>query len=196
MYRLLAIAGENRERRRQRTHPARKTPELIARRPNAVWSWDITKLQGPERGIYYELFMVIDIFSRYVVGWMVSPAETGEVAEAFIADTLARHSIEAESPDPEARGTARCGAVCPYEPHCRAHRRGSQARERGQGLARRRPCHPASCTAGGGGDPGPDRRVLHRRPGHACNSGVRRRTPRRGGRRGQGLLVRPDRRAV
>ena len=51
MYRLLAIAGENRERRRQRTHPARQKPELIARRPNQVWSWDITKLQGPERGV-------------------------------------------------------------------------------------------------------------------------------------------------
>jgi putative transposase len=94
MYRLLAVAGENRERRRQRTHPARKKPELIARRPNEVWSWDITKLQGPERGVYYELFVIIDIFSRYVVGWMVSPAETGELAEAFIADTLARHGIE------------------------------------------------------------------------------------------------------
>jgi putative transposase len=94
MYRLLTIAGENRERRRQRTHPARKKPELIARRPNQVWSWDITKLQGPERGVYYELFVIIDIFSRYVVGWMVSPAETGELAEAFIADTLARHGID------------------------------------------------------------------------------------------------------
>jgi putative transposase len=94
MYRLLAIAGENRERRRQRTHPARKKPELIARRPNQVWSWDITKLQGPERGIYYELFVIIDIFSRYVVGWMVSPAETGELAEAFIADTLALQGID------------------------------------------------------------------------------------------------------
>jgi putative transposase len=93
-YRLLAIAGENRERRRQRTHPARKRPELIARRPNQVWSWDITKLQGPTRGIYYELFVIIDIFSRYVVGWMVSPAETGELAEAFIADALARHGVE------------------------------------------------------------------------------------------------------
>ncbi len=93
MYRLLAMAGENRERRRQRTHPAKKRPELIARRPNQVWSWDITKLQGPERGIYYELFVVIDIFSRYVVGWMVSPAETGELAEGFIADTLARQGI-------------------------------------------------------------------------------------------------------
>jgi len=94
MYRLLAVAGENRERRRQRTHPAKKKPELIARRPNQVWSWDITKLQGPERGVYYELFVIIDIFSRYVVGWMVSPAETGELAEAFIADTLARHGID------------------------------------------------------------------------------------------------------
>jgi putative transposase len=94
MYRLLAIAGENRERRRQRTHPAKKKPELLARRPNQVWSWDITKLQGPTRGTYYELFVIIDIFSRYVVGWMVSPAETGELAEAFIADTLATHGID------------------------------------------------------------------------------------------------------
>src|SRR4051794_15943516 len=94
MYRLLAVVGENRERRRQRTHPARKKPELIARRPNEVWSWDITKLQGPERGVYYELFVIIDIFSRYVVAWIVSPAETGELAEAFIADTLHRHGIE------------------------------------------------------------------------------------------------------
>jgi len=94
MYRLLAIVGENRERRRQRTHPARKKPELMATAPNGVWSWDITKLQGPERGVYYELFVIIDIFSRYVVGWMVSPAETGELAEAFIADALARQGIE------------------------------------------------------------------------------------------------------
>ena len=75
------------------TRPAR-SPELIARRPNQVWSWDITKLQGPERGVYYELFVIIDIFSRYVVGWMVSPAETGELAEAFIADALAAHGID------------------------------------------------------------------------------------------------------
>ncbi len=94
MYRLLATAGESRERRRQRTHPAKKKPELIACRPNAVWSWDITKLQGPERGIYYELFVIIDIFSRYVVGWMVSPAETGELAEAFIADALATQAVD------------------------------------------------------------------------------------------------------
>jgi putative transposase len=96
MYRLLRAAGESRERRRQRTHPARKKPELIARRPNAVWSWDITKLAGPERGVYYNLFVIIDIFSRYVVAWMVAPAETGELAEAFIAEAIARQGIARE----------------------------------------------------------------------------------------------------
>jgi putative transposase len=93
MYRLLAAAGENRERRRQRTHPARKKPELIAVAPNQVWSWDITKLAGPERGIYYELFVIIDIYSRYVVAWTVEAAETGEAAEAFIADALDRQGV-------------------------------------------------------------------------------------------------------
>ncbi|HSS55345.1 MAG TPA: IS3 family transposase [Gaiellales bacterium] len=93
MYRLLAGVGESRERRRQRTHPARKKPELIAHRPNQVWSWDITKLQGPQRGLYYQLYVIIDIYSRYVVGWTVAAAETGALAEAFIADTLARHGI-------------------------------------------------------------------------------------------------------
>jgi len=93
MYRLLAIAGENRERRRQRTHPARKKPELIATAPNQVWSWDITKLQGPQRGIYYQLYVIIDIFSRYVVGWTIAATETGELAKQFIDDTLARHGI-------------------------------------------------------------------------------------------------------
>ena len=74
MYRLLAVAGENRERRRQRTHPAKKKPRAHRhRRRTRCGRWDITKLQGPERGVYYELFVIIDIFSRYVVGWMVSP---------------------------------------------------------------------------------------------------------------------------
>ena len=93
MYRLLAVVGENRERRRQRTHPARTKPELIARAPNQVWSWDITKLAGPERGVYYELFVIIDIYSRYVVAWCVAAAETGELAEAFIADALDHQGI-------------------------------------------------------------------------------------------------------
>jgi putative transposase len=94
MYRLLAIAGENRERRRQRTHPAKKKPELIATAPNQVWSWDITKLQGPQRGAFYQLYVIIDIFSRYVVGWTIANTETGELAKEFIADTLTQHGIE------------------------------------------------------------------------------------------------------
>jgi putative transposase len=94
MYRILSSVGENRERRRQRTHPAKKKPELIARKPLQVWTWDISKLRGPERGIYYQLYVIIDIFSRYVVGWMVSAAETGELAEAFIAETLAQHKVD------------------------------------------------------------------------------------------------------
>jgi putative transposase len=93
MYRLLAAAGANRERRRHRTHPAKKRPELVARRPNRVWSWDITKLRGPQRGGYYELFVIIDIYSRYVVAWTVAPAETGELAKDFIADAIAGQGI-------------------------------------------------------------------------------------------------------
>lgn len=84
MYRLLRVAGENRERRRQRSHPANKRPELIATAPNRVWSWDITKLRGPERSVYFELFVIIDIYSRYVIAWCVAPAETGELAKEFI----------------------------------------------------------------------------------------------------------------
>ena len=95
MYRLLAAAGENRERRRQRTHPAKKKPELVARRPNQVWSWDITKLRGPERGVYYELFVIIDIYSRYVIDWTVAAAETGELAKEFIDAAIRAQGIEA-----------------------------------------------------------------------------------------------------
>src|SRR5205085_2765234 len=83
MYRLLAVSGENRERRRQRTHPANKKPELIAEAPNAVWSWDITKLRSTVRSVYFELYVIIDIYSRYVVGWMVAAEETGELAKDF-----------------------------------------------------------------------------------------------------------------
>jgi len=93
MYRIMAAAGETGERRRQRTHPARKRPELIATRPNQVWSWDITKLAGPDRGVYYDLFVIIDIFSRYVVAWTIAPGETGELAADFIADACARQHI-------------------------------------------------------------------------------------------------------
>jgi putative transposase len=96
MYRVLRSKGEIRERRRQATHPARVRPELVARGPNQVWSWDISKLKGPSKGVYYDLYVIIDIFSRYVVGWMVAPTETAELAKAFIAATIKAHGISAE----------------------------------------------------------------------------------------------------
>jgi putative transposase len=94
MYRLLRREGEVAERRRQATHPPRVRPELVARRPNAVWSWDITKLKGPGKGQWYDLYVVLDIFSRYVVAWCVAPAESGELAKALIAEAIARQGVE------------------------------------------------------------------------------------------------------
>lgn len=90
MYRILRERGEVRERRRQAAHPPRVRPELVALAPNEVWSWDITKLHGPVRGVYYDLYVMLDIYSRYVVGWMVAPRESGELAEEFLADAIAR----------------------------------------------------------------------------------------------------------
>ena len=90
MYRLLHAQGESRDRRRQRTHPARVKPQLVATRPNDVWSWDITKLPGPDRGSFFDLYVILDIYSRYAPGWLVAPGESAELAEAFIADTIAR----------------------------------------------------------------------------------------------------------
>jgi len=97
MYRLLRQVGESRDRRRQRTHPARTKPQLLASAPNEVWSWDLTKLPGPARHEFYELYAVIDIFSRYVPGWLVAPAKSAELAEAFIAETIARNGVAPRS---------------------------------------------------------------------------------------------------
>jgi putative transposase len=90
MYRILRASNEVRERRRQATHPPRVRPELVAHAPNETWSWDITKLKGPDRGVYYDLYVMLDIYSRYVVGWQVAARETGELAEEFISDAIAR----------------------------------------------------------------------------------------------------------
>jgi len=92
-YRILRQNGEVRERRRQAAHPAKKKPELVARGPNQCWSWDITKLKGPKRGEYYDLYVVLDIFSRYVVAWCVAPTESGELAKELIADAVLRHQV-------------------------------------------------------------------------------------------------------
>ena len=92
-YRVLRANHQVRERRRQATHPPRARPELVARQPNAVWSWDITKLKGPVKGTWYDLYVVLDIWSRYVVAWCVAPAESGELAKALIEDAVARHKV-------------------------------------------------------------------------------------------------------
>ena len=92
-YRLLRRAGETRERRRQATHPAAVKPELLATGPNQVWSWDITKLHGPAKWTYYYLYVILDIYSRYVTGWMLAPRESAALAEKLIADTCAKQGI-------------------------------------------------------------------------------------------------------
>ena len=93
MYRILAEHGQVRERRNQRRHPAYVKPELVARRPNQVWSWDITKVPGPQRGVYYCLYVALDIFSRYVVGWTLATTESAPIARAMLAEAFARHGI-------------------------------------------------------------------------------------------------------
>lgn len=95
MYRILREHGEVRERRRQATHPAHVKPELLATAANTVWSWDITRLRGPVKRVFYHLYSIIDIYSRYTVGWMVAAREDEYLAERLIADTLAKHNIPA-----------------------------------------------------------------------------------------------------
>src|SRR5438876_1919855 len=93
MYRVLEQQGESRERRDQLTHPPYKKPELLATAPKQLWSWDITKLLGPAKWTYFYLYVILDVFSRYVVGWMVSPGETAALAEQFIRATCDRQGI-------------------------------------------------------------------------------------------------------
>lgn len=93
MYRLLQSCAAARERRNQVRHPGYTNPELLAVMPNQVWSWDITKVKGPVRGTCFHLYVILDIFSRYVVGWMVAEQETAELAEQFMADTAAKERI-------------------------------------------------------------------------------------------------------
>ena len=94
MYRLLAAAHEVRERRHQLRHPRYAAPELLARRPNELWSWDITKLLGPAKWTYFYLYVMLDIFSRYVVGWMVAHRESAALAERFLGESCARQGID------------------------------------------------------------------------------------------------------
>ena len=94
MYRLLQRRGESRERRDQLTHPPYKKPELLATAPNQLWSWDITKLLGPVKWAYFYLYVILDVFSRYVTGWMVAMRESAELAKRLIAESCQKQRIQ------------------------------------------------------------------------------------------------------
>ena len=91
MYRIARAAGQVRERRRLATHPPRVRPELVADGPDQVWSWDVTALKGPDKGCWYKCYVIMDIYSRYVTGWLVAPHEEGDLAKEFIDDAI-RHN--------------------------------------------------------------------------------------------------------
>jgi len=93
MYRLLKRRGESRERRDQLTHPPYQKPELLATAPNQLWSWDITKLLGPAKWTYFYLYVILDVFSRYVTGWMVAMRESAELAKRLIEQSCAKQNI-------------------------------------------------------------------------------------------------------
>ena len=93
MYRILAENSDVRERRRQLRHPAYTKPELLAVTPNQVWSWDITKLKGPAKWTYFYLYVILDIFSRRVVGWCIADAENASVFKELFDDTISKHDV-------------------------------------------------------------------------------------------------------
>ena len=94
MYRVLAENKAVRERRAQRSHPNHPKPEVVARAPNEVWSWDITRLLGPEKWQYFYLYVILDIFSRYVTGWMVADRETAGLAGRLIEEGCLKHGVQ------------------------------------------------------------------------------------------------------
>jgi putative transposase len=96
MYRLLRQRDEVRERRRLARHPAHVKPELVATGPNQVWSWDITKLRGPYKWTWYQLYAILDVYSRYAVGWTVTTHESGRLAEQLIDACLTDEHISCD----------------------------------------------------------------------------------------------------
>jgi putative transposase len=93
MYRILKEHDEVRERRHVRRHPTYSKPELVATGPNQLWSWDITKLPGPAKWVYYYLYVILDVFSRYVVGWLIAEVESAELAERLISESCTRQGL-------------------------------------------------------------------------------------------------------
>jgi putative transposase len=106
MYRILAAAGQTGDRRPQATHPPRVRPELVAESPSQVWTWDITKLKGPAKSVYFDLYVMLDIFSRYAVHWEIWPTENGELAKAFITNAVMNNGGEVPKTIHADRGTA------------------------------------------------------------------------------------------
>jgi Integrase core domain len=98
MYRLLEQCGESRERRDQLTHPPYQKPELMATAPNQLWSWDITKLLGPAKWTYFYLYVILDVFSRYVAGWMVAYRESAELAKRNASSPVNSRSMPIVAP--------------------------------------------------------------------------------------------------
>lgn len=94
MYRILKANGEVKERRNQARRPKYKKPELLAEKPNQVWSWDITKLKGPAKWSYFYLYVIIDIYSRYVVGWLIADRESSVLAKQLIAESYRRQKVQ------------------------------------------------------------------------------------------------------
>ena len=93
MYRVLASHAEVRERRAQRRRPVYAAPELLAEAPDELWSWDITKLKGPTRGVWFHLYVLLDVFSRHVPGWLVATRESAALADRLIAETVAKEGV-------------------------------------------------------------------------------------------------------
>lgn len=115
MYRILAASQQVRERRKQQRHPVYQKPELLAQAPNEIWSWDITKLMGPAKWSYFYLYVIIDIFSRRVVGWRVADRESATLFAALFDDATTKH------PAPRGQLTLhadRGGPCAPRPPHC------------------------------------------------------------------------------
>jgi putative transposase len=94
LYRVLEQDGATRERRNQLVHPPYQKPELLATAPNQLWSWDITKLRGPAKWSYFYLYVILDVFSRYVVGWMVAMREGAALASKLIEETCQKQNIQ------------------------------------------------------------------------------------------------------
>jgi hypothetical protein len=103
MYRILHANSEVRARRKRLCHPAYRKPELLAVRPNEVWSWDITKLKGPAKWRYFYLYVIIDIFGRRVVGWCRADAESGARFKALFDDTIVKHNVPPGQLNPACR---------------------------------------------------------------------------------------------